>query len=41
MVSSMTELVRVPSKLNPYLASFSDLFTRPSYVSDDLSYRLL
>ena len=29
----MNKLVKVPSKLNPYLASFSDLFTRPSYVS--------
>lgn len=29
----MNKLVRVPLKLNPYLASFSDLFTRPSYVS--------
>jgi len=29
----MNKLVRVPSKFNPYLASFSDLFTRPSYVS--------
>lgn len=33
MGSSMNKLVKVPSKLNPYLASFSDLFTRPSYVS--------
>jgi DDE superfamily endonuclease len=29
----MNKLVKVPLKLNPYLASFSDLFTRPSYVS--------
>jgi hypothetical protein len=29
----MNKLVKVPSKLDPYLASFSDLFTRPSYVS--------
>jgi hypothetical protein len=33
MGSSMNKLVKVPLKLNPYLASFSDLFTRPSYVS--------
>jgi hypothetical protein len=33
MGSSMNKLVKVPSKLDPYLASFSDLFTRPSYVS--------
>ena len=29
----MNKLVKVPSKLNPYLASFSDLFTRPSFTS--------
>jgi hypothetical protein len=29
----MNKLVKVPSKLNPYLASFSDLFTRPSFIS--------
>ncbi len=29
----MNELVKLPSKLNPYLASFSDLFTRPSFTS--------
>jgi len=29
----MNKLVKVPSKLDPYLSSFSDLFTRPSYTS--------
>mgnify|MGYP001591539296 CR=1 FL=1 len=29
----MNKLVKVPLKLNPYLASFSDLFTRPSFTS--------
>ncbi len=29
----MNKLVKVPSKLNPYLANFSDLFTKPSFVS--------
>lgn len=30
---SMNKLVKVPSKLNPYLANFSDLFTKPSFIS--------
>ena len=30
---SMNKLVKVPSKFDPYLASFSDLFTKPSFVS--------
>ena len=30
---SMNKLVKVPSKLNPYLANFSDLFTKPSFAS--------
>jgi len=29
----MNKLVKVPLKLNPYLANFSDLFTRPSFIS--------
>jgi hypothetical protein len=29
----MNKLVKVPSKLNPYLANFSDLFTKPSFIS--------
>ncbi len=29
----MNKLVKVPLKLDPYLTSFSDLFTRPSFVS--------
>jgi hypothetical protein len=29
----MNTLVKVPSKLCPYLSGFSDLFTRPSYTS--------
>lgn len=29
----MNKLGKVPAKLNPYLASFSDLFTKPSFVS--------
>jgi hypothetical protein len=29
----MNKLVKVPSKLSPYLSGFSDLFTRPSYTS--------
>jgi hypothetical protein len=33
MGRSMNKLVKVPLKLNPYLASFSDLFIRSSYVS--------
>lgn len=33
MGSSMNKLVKVPSKLSPYLSGFSDLFTRPSYTS--------
>jgi hypothetical protein len=33
MGCSMNKLVKVPSKLNPYLANFSDLFTKPSFVS--------
>ena len=30
---SMNKLVKVPSKLNPYLANFSDLFTKPQVLS--------
>jgi hypothetical protein len=30
---SMNKLVKVPSKFDPYLASFSDLSTKPSFVS--------
>lgn len=30
---SMNKLVKVPSKFDPYLANFSDLFTKPSFVS--------
>jgi len=33
MGCSMNKLVKVPLKLNPYLANFSDLFTRPSFIS--------
>jgi phosphopantetheine adenylyltransferase len=29
----MNKLAKVPSKFDPYLSSFSDLFTRPSYAS--------
>ncbi len=29
----MNKLVKVTSKLSPYLPSFLDLFTRPSYTS--------
>jgi hypothetical protein len=29
----MNKLVKVPSKFDPYLSSFSNLFTRPSYAS--------
>ena len=30
---SMNKLVKVPSKLNPYLENFSALFTKPGFVS--------
>ncbi len=33
IVCSMNKLVKVPLKLNPYLENFSDLFTKPSFVS--------
>ena len=33
MGSSMNKPVKVPPKLTSYLSSFSDLFSRPSYVS--------
>ncbi len=33
MGCSMNRLVKVPSKLNPYLSNFSNLFTKPSFVS--------
>jgi len=29
----MNKLVVVPSKFNPYLSNFSDLFTKPGFVS--------
>jgi hypothetical protein len=29
----MNKLVKVPSKFNPYLSNFSDLFTKPGFVS--------
>jgi hypothetical protein len=29
----MNKLVKIPAKLNPYLANFSDLFTKPSFIS--------